>query len=197
MTPMEVKPVELRGETVMLRPLRAEDAPGLWAVTPRETFTHYFTRPTPWGEEGFRKFVEFLLAAPRQVPFTVVQNSTGGLVGCTSILDINPDYRTLEIGYTWYTPSARGTRVNPECKYLLMRHAFETLGALRIALKTDVNNLHSQRAIEKLGAVREGIIRRNAFRPEDNYRRDSVLYSVIVEEWPAVSAGLLARLGPM
>lgn len=192
---MEVRPVELKGEVVTLKPLRPEHADALWAVTPEETFRHYFKRPTRWTPEAFREFIEFLVAAPRQQPFAVVLNATGGLVGSSSYLDIEEAHRSLEIGYTWYTPSACGTLVNPECKYLLMRHAFETLGGLRVALKTDVHNVHSQRAIAKLGAVREGVTRSHRYRPEDGYRRDTAVFSVIREEWPAVRAGLLKRLG--
>ncbi|HEY2737467.1 MAG TPA: GNAT family protein, partial [Thermoanaerobaculia bacterium] len=99
----------------------------------------------------------------------------------------------LEIGRTWIAPAHQGSKVNPESKYLLLRHAFEELGAARVQFKTDLNNLHSQRAIEKLGATREGVLRSYQMR-SNGVLRDTVIYSVLRHEWPQVKAGLVARL---
>jgi RimJ/RimL family protein N-acetyltransferase len=109
-------------------------------------------------------------------------------------LEIRPLHRGLEIGRTWIGRAHQGSRVNPESKYLLLRHAFETLGAARVQFKTDLHNLHSQRAIEKLGAVREGVLRQYQVRSNGTFR-DTVIYSVIRDEWPEVKARLEARLG--
>jgi RimJ/RimL family protein N-acetyltransferase len=111
----------------------------------------------------------------------------------TGYLEIRPAHRGLEIGRTWIGRAFQGTRVNPESKLLLLRHAFEDLGAARVQLKTDVRNLQSQRAIEKLGAVKEGVLRRYQMR-SNGFIRDTMVFSIIAEEWPAVKAGLERRL---
>jgi RimJ/RimL family protein N-acetyltransferase len=116
------------------------------------------------------------------------------VVGSTSYIQVDSEQKTAEIGSTWYIPAAQGTKVNPECKYLLMRHAFEDWGAIRIQFVTDVNNLHSQRAILKLGAKFEGKLRSHKIR-EDGSTRDSMVYSIIACEWPSVRDKLLARVG--
>ena len=115
------------------------------------------------------------------------------VIGSTRYLDVQQDDRTVEIGWTWYTPEAWGGVVNPEAKYLLMRHAFEDWHAIRVALKTDIKNLHSQAAIKKLGARYEGTLRNQRVRPDGSYR-DTVIFSVIESEWPQVKAGLEQRL---
>jgi RimJ/RimL family protein N-acetyltransferase len=115
-------------------------------------------------------------------------------VGTTSYFDIRPEHRGLEIGYTWLGKAYQGTHINPENKYLLLRHAFETLGAIRVQLKTDRRNLQSQAAIAKLGAKLEGTLRKHSIM-EDGYIRDAVMFSVIDLEWPEVKAGLERRLG--
>ena len=115
------------------------------------------------------------------------------VVGSTSYIQVDSEQKTTEIGSTWYIPAVQGTKVNPECKYLLMRHAFEDWGAIRIQFVTDVNNLHSQRAILKLGARFEGRLRNHKVRG-DGSMRDSMVYSVIANEWPTVREGLLARI---
>jgi RimJ/RimL family protein N-acetyltransferase len=118
----------------------------------------------------------------------------GGPIGVSGYLEIRPTHRGLEIGRTILAPEVQGTQANPESKYLLLGHAFEALGAVRVQFKTDVHNLHSQRAIEKLGAVREGVLRRYQAR-SSGFIRDSVVYSITDDEWPAVKARLEARLG--
>jgi RimJ/RimL family protein N-acetyltransferase len=107
-------------------------------------------------------------------------------------MDIDPPNACVEIGATWYTPTARGTSINPACKLLLLRHAFETLGCVRVTLKCDGRNLHSQRAITKLGATREGTLRKHRIQ-QNGFVRDTVMFSVIRDEWPTVRAGLEAR----
>ena len=112
----------------------------------------------------------------------------------TSYLDIRPRDLGVEIGFTWIAASCQRTAVNPESKYLLLRHAFDDQKAQRVQLKTDLRNVQSQKALEKLGAVREGVLRKHMMRP-DGHLRDTVMYSIIAEEWPQVCAGLEARLG--
>ncbi|HYG64117.1 MAG TPA: GNAT family protein, partial [Thermoanaerobaculia bacterium] len=125
--------------------------------------------------------------------FVLRLRETGEPVGCSAYLEIRPAHRGLEIGRTWIARRWQGTRVNPESKYVLLRHAFEALGAVRVQFKTDFNNLHSQRAIEKLGARREGVLRRYQMRANGSFR-DTVMYSITDGEWPEVRAGLEARL---
>jgi RimJ/RimL family protein N-acetyltransferase len=119
--------------------------------------------------------------------------ATGEPVGVSGYLEIRPEHRGIEVGRTWIGKANQGTRVNPESKHLLLRHAFETLGAIRVQLKTDLRNVQSQRAVEKLGAVREGVLRRYQIR-SNGVIRDTVVYSILSEEWPEVRARLEARL---
>ncbi|HEX5632975.1 MAG TPA: GNAT family protein, partial [Gemmatimonadales bacterium] len=117
----------------------------------------------------------------------------GAVVGSTSYLDVVPRHRRVEIGSTWYRPDQWGTAVNPECKLMLLGHAFEVLGVNRVALVTDALNHRSQAAIAKLGAVREGVLRAHMVAQEGRVR-DTVVFSIVRAEWPAVRDGLLARL---
>src|SRR5262249_98190 len=150
----------------------------------------------PYGlirtEEQMRGFVQEVLARQARgtdVPFAVVLLQTGRAVGCTRYLAIEPPNRALEIGGTWYGAAHQRTGVNSEWKYLVLRQAFEVLGCLRVQLKTDQRNERSQKAIERIGAVREGVLRRNLIMP-DGYVRSTVVYSILAEEWPGVK-GLL------
>jgi RimJ/RimL family protein N-acetyltransferase len=141
-------------------------------------------------------FVERLLAyqaAGEALPFAVIDRETGRAIGCTRYMDIRTRNRGLEIGGTWYGRAYRRTGVNTECKYLLLRHAFEVYGCIRVQLKCDLRNEPSQRAIERLGATREGILRNHVIRP-DGTIRSSVMYSITDAEWPGVRARLEALL---
>jgi RimJ/RimL family protein N-acetyltransferase len=115
------------------------------------------------------------------------------IVGSTSYLTVVSKHKRAEIGSTWYSREMWGTAVNPECKYLLLKHAFEDWGAVRIQLGTDVNNAHSRRAILKLGAKFEGTLRNHGIRPDGSVR-NAALYSIINSEWPEVSSRLLSRV---
>lgn len=127
-----------------------------------------------------------------EYPFVVEHRNR--IVGSTRYMDVQPKHKGAEIGWTWYTKSVWGTVVNPECKFLLLRHAFEDWRAIRMQLKTDVNNLHSQNAILKLGAKFEGRLRNHRFR-KDGSVRDTMLYSITSYEWPVVKENLLRRIG--
>lgn len=132
-------------------------------------------------------------ASSAQIPFAVVHAESGRAVGSTRYMDIRIADRGLEIGWTWYAPSVQRTALNTECKLLLLRHAFEELGAERVQLKTDARNERSRRAIERLGAIREGILRKH-MRVRDGFLRDSLLYSIIAAEWPDVRTRLKRML---
>ena len=127
-------------------------------------------------------------------PFAIIDRASGTLVGSTRYYDISQTNRSLEIGSTWLTPRAWRTAVNTECKYLLLKHCFESLGTIRVQLKTDSRNLRSQKAIERLGASKEGILRNHMILP-NGYIRDSVYYSIIEQEWPAIKGRLEGMLG--
>lgn len=186
--------VTLRGEHVELVPLRPEEhADALFDATPPDTFALFLNRPTEWTRDAFRRWIEARAQAERAVMFAVVDRASGRVVGSTSYLDIDEANRSVEIGSTWYTPQARGTRVNPECKLLLLRHAFEGMGCLRVTLKTDARNLRSQRAMAGIGAVREGTLRAHRVM-DDGTARDTVYFGVTAGEWPRVRRLLESRL---
>jgi RimJ/RimL family protein N-acetyltransferase len=125
--------------------------------------------------------------------FAVRLKKDDRIVGSTSYMTIVARHKRAEIGSTWYSSDVWGTAVNPECKYLLLKHAFEDWGAVRIQLITDQNNVHSQRAILKLGAKFEGTMRNHGIRPDGSFRV-AMLYSIIASEWPGVKSTLLNRI---
>lgn len=190
---MKVEPVRLEGPTIVLEPLAPEHAPLLWPKTAPEVFQYTLEWPRDETLAAFEDWVRHCMAMPASLCFTIFLKATEEAVGMTGYLEIRPAHLGLEIGRTWIGKPHQGTRVNPESKYLLLRHAFEDLGAVRVQLKTDSRNLHSQRAIEKLGAQREGVLRRYQMR-SNGYIRDTAMYSILAEEWPGVKAGLEARL---
>lgn len=167
-----------------------------------ETAWEHLPVPFPSDRDGIAAWVSDLLdraAAGTWVPFTVLAADRPGTgqqlpVGVSCYLDIDRGERTVEIGGTIYARAWWAGRVNPSCKFLLLRHAFEQLGAQRVSLKTDIRNTRSQNAMARFGAVREGVLRSTLTR-RDGTRRDTVYYSVLPAEWPEVRAGLLARLG--
>jgi len=189
---MDLRPITLTGNFVTLLPLDESHAAAVAACSPPELFAYHFP-PPEFTPAGFIALIRWLNTAPGYLPFAIRENATEQIVGVTSYLDIRPEHRGLEVGFTWITPSKQRTKVNPESKYLLLKHAFEDQQALRVQLKTDLRNTQSQRAIEKLGAVREGVLRKHMIRP-DGYVRDTVMYCVTCDEWPAVRAGLECRL---
>jgi RimJ/RimL family protein N-acetyltransferase len=190
---MNVKPLVLAGRVARLEPLAQGHADALAAAATLELFTNTFP-PPDYSPAGLGAVIGYITALPDWCPFAIVSQETGQAVGMTCYLDIRAKDHGLEIGFTWLTKSLHGTPVNPECKYLLLRHAFEDQNALRVQLKTDGRNMQSQRAIEKLGAIREGILRKHMVMP-DGYVRDTVMYSVTNDEWPDVKARLETRLG--
>jgi N-acetyltransferase len=188
--------VTLQGRHIRLEPLRPDHAQALlMAGEAREIWS--WMPAALSSEPAVAKFIADALRAEQagtEYAFAVVELSTGRVVGSTRYMDVSPQHKRLEIGWTWYAPAVWGTLVNPEAKYLLMRHAFEEWGANRVQLKTDARNLRSQAAIRKLGAQYEGTLRSHMVRP-DGTVRDSAMFSLIDTEWPAVKAGLLRRLG--
>ncbi len=186
----------LRGQHAELVPLNLDEhSDALFDITPPNAFDYFRTRPDEWTAGAFRRWLAAETANPRRQTFVVFDRAAQRVAGCTSFLQIDERARSLEIGATWYTPSARGTRINPECKLLLLRHAIEDRACVRVVLKTDSRNLHSQRAIAGIGAVVEGTLRAERFTHE-GAPADSVCFSVTAEDWPRVRPLLEARLGP-
>jgi RimJ/RimL family protein N-acetyltransferase len=189
-------PIALEGRYVRLEPLRPHHAGALYRAGQAPEIWDWLAVAFT-GPESAEAFIAAALqgeAAGAELPFAVIWKETGEVVGSTRYLEIDPLNKSVEIGWTWYSPAVWGTVVNPEAKLLLMQHAFETWGARRVWLKTDAKNLRSQAAIRKLGAQYEGTLRHHRIR-RDGSMRDTVIFSVIDPEWPAVKAGLLRRLG--
>ena len=188
-------PVTLNGRFIRLEPMRAAHAAGLLDAGGADEIWEWMPAK-PTTPESMERWIAQTLEAEaqgREYPFVVVRLPDKRIIGSTRYLDVHEEDRTTEIGWTWYLPEVWGTAVNPEAKLLLMRHAFENWHAIRVALKTDVNNLHSQAAIKKLGARYEGTLRNQRIRRDGSYR-DTVLYSIIESEWPTVKAQLERRL---
>lgn len=181
----------LRGRFVMLEPLGPEHAADLCAGADDAT-VRFLARggPSRHTVEDWAAYLEHLNALPGRVNWAV--RWEGRTVGRISYSEVKPADRWVEIG-TMLLPAAQGTAANPEAKLLLMTRAFETLGAGRVQFKADARNARSLRALEKLGAVREGVLRQYQLRP-DGQGRDSVVFSVLRGEWPEVRAGLERRL---
>jgi RimJ/RimL family protein N-acetyltransferase len=142
-----------------------------------------------WIAEAHR-----MQATGTDVPYATVRCADGCAVGSTRFLDIRRPHRALEIGWTWLTPAAQRSAVNTEAKYLMLCHAFEGQGAVRLQLKTDERNAQSRAAITRLGAVFEGVLRNYQTRAHDGYVRNTAMFSITNTEWPAVKARLQARL---
>ncbi len=188
---MNVTPIVLEGETVRLVPLSMEHAEGIYEAAQSPDIWPYLPYPIDSLEQA-RFFIEQglqLQAQGSDMPFAVIDKATGRVFGSTRYLEILPNNKNLEIGWTWYHPSVWRSRVNTECKYLLLSHAFETLGCIRVQFKTDSRNQRSQNAIARLGAVREGVLRNHRILP-DGYIRDSVYFSILDREWADVKARL-------
>lgn len=128
-----------------------------------------------------------------QIPFIVVDQQSNKIVGSTRLYNISVEDKTVELGQTWYHPSVQRTSINTECKYMLLQYAFEKLHMLRVQIKTDARNEKAQRTIERLGAVKEGVLRNERKLP-NGYVRDAVVYSIISSEWPGVKEQLLEKL---
>ncbi len=188
-------PVTLRGRLVTLRPLETSDHDALVEAV-REGDLHetawYTSVPSPDGMAAEIDRRLGLCAKGEMVPF-VAEDASGRVLGMTSYYDLSADVPRLHIGFTWNRPSAHGTGTNAESKLLLLQHAFETLGVFRVGLTTQWVNLQSRAAIERLGAKQDGVMRAVA-RYRNGALRDSVEYSIIEPEWPAVRATLEARL---
>ena len=193
---MDAQPVVLVGEHVRLEPIGQQHAWDLYAVGKDESIWRYLPRPAFADLDDARGWIESCIAARESgstIQFAVMHGAEERAIGSTGYLDIDRPNRALEIGMTWYGVDSQRTAVNTECKYLMLRHAFDDLGALRVCLKTDHRNERSQRAIERIGAIRDGVLRNHRI-AWDGANRHSVYYSIIDSEWPGVKERLEGML---
>lgn len=181
-------PVILTGQYVRLEPMMEAHVPGLTAIGLDDSIWEHMLYGDVRTEDDVRGWVRDILSRP-DLSFVVIQLASGRIAGATRYLNIMPEHRGLEIGGTWYGLEFRRTAVNTECKYLLLRYAFETLGCIRVQFKTDLRNERSQRAIERLGAKREGVLRNHMILPDGRFR-NSVFFSILDTEWPGVKTRL-------
>jgi N-acetyltransferase len=189
------EPVSLSSPHVRLEPLTADHASPLEAAARDGNLWELRVTSVPAPGEAAAYIENALkgLADGHMLPFVVVDVASGRIIGSTRYHDIVPAVERLEIGYTWYGKSWQRTHVNTSCKLLLMQHAFETLGAQLVGWRTDNYNFASQRAIERLGAKKDGVLRHHALR-RDGTVRDTVMYSLAAGEWPEVKAHLQYQL---
>ena len=181
---------------VTLKPLSIEEAPAFYEIGQDADIWAYLSAEPFSTLQDAQRWIQAMLkrsSASGDVPFSVYDNASGALAGSSSYLDVRAAHAGLEIGYTWYAKDFQRTHVNSATKLALLGNAFDGLGANRVQLQTDSRNLASQTAIARLGAVKEGILRKHKVYP-DGYVRDSVMYSVTNEEWPTVRARLEASL---
>ena len=187
-------PCVLEGRFVRLEPLRMNHAGGIYEASKKMEWTWFLT-PLRSLDDVEKRIARGIENEERneEFAFAVLLKGSGLVIGSTAYLTVVAMHKRAEIGATWYVPEMQGTFANPECKFLLLRHAFEDWGAVRVQLTTDVNNIHSQRAIAKLGAKLEGVLRNHGIRPDGSVR-DAMLYSITSSEWRDVKSRLEKRL---
>jgi N-acetyltransferase len=189
---MEITPVVLTGQHVRLEPMTEAHIPALAEIgvgQPFWDFMVYGRMETADDMRGWVRDIRSRTEKGTDLPFVAIHLESGRVAGATRYMNIMPNDRGLEIGGTWYGPEFQRTVVNTECKYLLLRQAFEALGCIRVQLKTDLRNERSQKAIERIGGVREGVLRNHMILPDGHYRH-SVFYSILDTEWPDVKKRL-------
>lgn len=191
---IEVRPIILEGHGIRLEPLTDDHHQALAAAAADgRLWELWFTAVPP--PEGMRAYVADALKGQRDghmLPWVVRDPASGAIIGSTRYHDIVPGIDRVEIGHTWYAQSRQRTHVNTTCKLLLLRHAFDTLGCKVVGLRTDNFNFRSQRAIEALGAKKDGVIWHYGVR-RDGTVRDTVMYSILAAEWPDVRRHLESR----
>lgn len=188
---MNLLPPTLKGTRVTLLPLQESHIPGLIEAANDPNIWSNIMTPLLSPAE-VHKFVYQALGeqeAGQGIPFSVYDKFTDTIVGSTRLFDISVTHRNMEIGHTWYNPSVWRSRVNTECKYMLLQYCFDSLNLLRVQIKTDLRNERSQAAIARLGAQKEGILRQHRVL-YDGYVRDTVMFSILDKEWPQVKQRL-------
>ncbi len=192
-SPVNTQPVTLTNGIVTLEPIKLSHCDDLVEALDDLVFEYMPMRSSVRTKNEVRRYIEFQMSRPNALVFSVIECATGKAIGSTSYMNIRPEHYGLEIGSTWITKRARGTAINPSMKYLMLRHAFEELRAIRVEPKTDARNARSRAAILKLGASFEGTMVNHIIMPDGHFR-DSVVYSITPEQWPSVKQGLLSRI---
>lgn len=194
---MNIKEISLIGECVNLIPLsithvndlfNAIDNPEIWTYLPSKMDSY---------KDMYNHVQDAIKAKEKglEYPFVVIDKVTSQIVGITRLLNISSENQSLEIGWTWYSSKVWRTKVNTECKYLLLSHCFETLNTIRVQFKVDSRNIRSNQAVTRIGATKEGILRNDRIL-YDGYVRDTVIYSILIEEWSIVKNKLKSLLSP-
>lgn len=186
-----IEPVTLTGKHVRLEPLGMQHLNEIYEAGNHESIWTYMSRVIRSVEDA-TEFIEQALHAQRagtDLPFAILSLETGKVIGSTRFMNISARDKRVEIGFTWLTPAVWKTTVNTECKWLLLRHCFEQLKLNRVEFKTDARNLNSQRAIARIGGVKEGVFRKHMI-VRDGYVRDSVYFSIVDTDWPHVDQKL-------
>lgn len=195
-TAFDPQPVTLAGRHVRIEPLSLNHTGDLLRAGREESIWSYMPNPAFRNIEDVKSWIAAARTeadSGQQIPFAIIDTSSSAAVGSTRLLNIRRPHRCLEIGYTWLAISAQRSAINTECKLLLLEYAFETLGAVRVEFKTDARNERSQRALERIGAFREGVFRRHMIM-WNGHVRDSVYYSILDREWPVAKARLKEKL---
>jgi N-acetyltransferase len=185
-------PVTLTGKHVRLEPMTEAHVPGLTAVGLEDSIWEHMLYGDVRTEADIRRWVRDILSRP-DLPFVAIHLDSGRIAGATRYLNVTPENRGLEIGGTWYGLEFQRTMVNTETKYLLLEYAFEGLECIRVQFKTDLRNERSQKAIERIGAVKEGVLRNHMILPDGRFRH-SVFYSILDTEWPGIKKRLKEML---
>ena len=191
-----IEPVTLVGKHVRLEPMTEAHIPGLTVIGVGQSFWDFMLYGNMETEADMQNWVRDIIARGEKgtdLPFVAIHLASGQVAGATRYLNIMLKDRGLEIGGTWYGPEFQRSPVNTECKYLLLTHAFETLSCIRVQLKTDLRNERSQKAIERIGAKKEGVLRNHMILPDGRFRH-SVFYSILDTEWGDVKKNLEAMM---
>ncbi|MFV8336638.1 GNAT family N-acetyltransferase [Flavobacterium sp. RSP29] len=176
----------LEDETVLLRPLQESDVENLLEISIKEPETWKYSLVQANGKENLVKYIQIALkgrANTTEFPFIVFDKKSGKYAGSTRFCDINLEFKTLQLGYTWYGGAFRGTGLNKHCKFLLLQFAFETLGMERVEFRADKNNVRSIAAMKSIGCKVEGVMRNHMPTLGSEVRRDSIILSILKNEW--------------
>ncbi|MBV6681329.1 GNAT family N-acetyltransferase [Bacillus thuringiensis] len=188
--------MKIVNDRAMLRLMHVNDVASLFTIVEGNKEIWMYLISTMDSYQDMEQYVQVAIKGFEEgtdLPFVVIDQKTNEIVGSTRLYSISNDNKTVELGQTWYHPSVHRTSINTECKYMLLQYAFEELQMLRVQIKTDLRNKKAQRAIERLGAVKEGVLRSERKLPH-GYIRDAVVYSIIASEWPVIKEQLLQKL---
>lgn len=193
--PPWLKPIRLQGKHIRLEPLSHTHRTGLLEASRDGDLSRiwYTSVPSPLTMQSYVSTAVAGREAGTMLPFAVIEEKQGTVVGCTRYCNVDSVNKRLEIGYTWYAASVQRTAVNTEAKFLLLQHAFESLGSIAVEFRTNWFNHRSREAILRLGAKQDGVLRNHQRMPEGGFR-DTVVYSIIQSEWPMVKQHLQFKL---